>query len=234
VIDRTAPSNNGDRLSDRSATTSPSASGSTSPSTGSVTSFVSDSDALSYAVSLETAACVSERQLDDVASLQGKRNAVADNGDPGTNHDDEPPSRRLLGLQIQGETRPIQLYYFDKALLDEAIRFYAKGYVQRGPNTPTAPTIRPAGSVYDGRLDLWRAEPCRSANNYVLTNGRRRRLGHSREGRPRAPKGRSPSSTETALGEQLKESGVWAVTEDRQGRQTPARTRSSSTTTRRS
>jgi hypothetical protein len=207
VIDRTAPSNNGDRLSDRSGDDIAVSKWFDVTFNGSVTSFVSDSDALSYAVSLETAAYVSERQLDDVASFK-ETNAVADNGDP-DNHDDEPRAGAYWVYKSKANPA-IQLYYFDKALLDEAIRFYAKGYVSEakysdGTNHPTN------GSVYD---NVWTCggQSLPVGNNYVLTNGGDAvsatavRVGHESEGAVTLQYG-------TALGEQLKESGVWAITE---------------------
>jgi hypothetical protein len=134
---------------------------------------------------------------------------VADNGDP-DNHDDEPRAGAYWVYKSKANPA-IQLYYFDKALLDEAIRFYAKGYVSEakysdGTNHPTN------GSVYDNVWTLWRAEPA-GRQQLRPHQRRRRRLGHSREGRPRARRGGHPPVRNRPGASSLRKSGVWAVTE---------------------
>lgn len=205
-IDRTAPSINKDFLEGKSNDDLAIAKWYKVSFNDSGKDFRDKGDALEYAKGLERDEYVREYQLDDVSKFPAQ-GQVADNGDP-DNHDDE--VRTGTYWSYKSVSNPdVTLYYFDENLLDKAIEHYAKEYVSDAAYSDG--TEKPVG-VYDSSWNFDGTDG-RIANHYVLKND-----GDAVKAVAKKDDTEIILEYGKTLGEQLKESGVWTITEtDRAG-----------------
>lgn len=131
---------------------------------GSVEAYLTYEEALDRASDLEFSANVQELNLKDIGGFT-ETGSIADNGDP-DNHDDEVRTGEYW-LYKSKSNPDIRLYYFDRNLLDDAIRQYAKSYVTgphyfNGTNKPAIGVSDPMGTKDGVSAPI--------GNDYVLTN----------------------------------------------------------------
>jgi hypothetical protein len=167
-------------------------------------SFVTYDSALEYAEQKEWAANVAELSLSNVSDFT-ETNLVADNGDP-DNHDDE--VRTGTYWSYKSKSNPdIKLYYFDRALLDDAVAFYSKKFVSE-PNYYDGSNSPSNGDIWDTTWEL-DGVSAPIGNDYCLTN-----YGASEAfAIKRGTSEKIPLQYGLKLSEQLLETGVYDVTE---------------------
>lgn len=131
---------------------------------GSTEAYLTYEEALDRASDLEFSANVQKLNLTDIGGFT-ETGSVADNGDPDNHEDDVRTGEYWL---YKSKSNPdIQLYYFDRNLLDDAVRQYAKAYVTGphyfdGTNEPTIGVSDPMGTKDGVSAPI--------GNDYVLTN----------------------------------------------------------------
>ncbi|MCI2110845.1 MAG: hypothetical protein LKK13_00660 [Bacilli bacterium] len=201
-IDRTAPTGNEDALNafDRYYVTK----WYECYFNGHIDSFKTYDEAIKKAADYEYSSSVEELSLSDI-SLFTETNMVSSNGDP-ENHDDE--VRTGTYWLYKSKSNPsIKLYYFDKNLLEDVLKFYASSYVT-GPHYYDGTTFPEGENVSD---PIWTDDGVSApiGNDYVLTNYGSVSATAKKQG-----------SDETIvldygvkLSEQLKDSGVYDITE---------------------
>lgn len=160
--------------------------------------------ALEKAIGYEFGKNVKELVLNDVSDFK-EYSMVASNGDENNYDDEVRPGTYWLYKSIANPE--IQLYYFDRSLLDEALRHYAEGFVSGphyfdGGKRPTGMEV--ADSIFE--MDGVKAP---IGNTYALKSHGASEAYAVKTGSDK----KIPLSYGTVLGEQLKESGVYEIFE---------------------
>ena len=159
--------------------------------------------ALAKAEEYEFGDSVQTLELDDVSKFN-EQSMVASNGDD-NNHDDEVRTGTYwLYKSIANDS--IQLYYFDKNLLDEAVRHYAEAYVS-GPKYMDS--SKASGSEVIDTTWVYDGQEAPIGNSYVLGNHGSNEAYAIKEGTDK----KIPLNYVDTLGTQLTETGLYTIYE---------------------